>query len=139
MLFASFMFWKKKWARFYEVLFWHLQSSKAVCYDKKIGGLSNANFHILDSTFRHPGWSEPHAANCQSCVEWKPKIDGKFPFSNKPGRSLSNLRIKFYMLLLVEIIPYAIQDRAATAEKRFQKGWNTLRHVFHCFTLLLFL
>jgi hypothetical protein len=21
-----------------------------------------------------------------------------------------------------------IQDRAATAEKRFQKGWNTLRH-----------
>jgi hypothetical protein len=22
-----------------------------------------------------------------------------------------------------------IQDRAATAEKRFQKGWNTLRHL----------
>ena len=24
---------------------------------------------------------------------------------------------------------YGIQDRAATAEKRFQKGWNTLRHL----------
>ncbi|XBI43090.1 hypothetical protein VPH35_107907 [Triticum aestivum] len=32
-----------------------------------------------------------------------------------------------------------LMDRAATAEKRFQKGWNTLRHVVHCLTLLSFL
>jgi hypothetical protein len=25
---------------------------------------------------------------------------------------------------------YAFQDRAATAEKRFQKGWNTLRQAY---------
>uniref|UniRef100_A0A453MQI8 Uncharacterized protein n=1 Tax=Aegilops tauschii subsp. strangulata TaxID=200361 RepID=A0A453MQI8_AEGTS len=32
-----------------------------------------------------------------------------------------------------------LMDRAATAEKRFQKGWNTLRHVVPCLTQLSFL
>lgn len=33
------------------------------------------------------------------------------------------------MLLTTDSMRTGIQDRAATAEKRFQKGWNTLRHL----------
>jgi hypothetical protein len=32
------------------------------------------------------------------------------------------------MVSMTDSMHTGIQDRAATAEKRFQKGWNTLRH-----------